>query len=1065
MDSTPFLDRIKNIASSSRIYNLGGSSMALFLAMQEKPFIMAESTEETAEALYRDILFFRSVLHLHETNSIFFLPEPDGPDVCGKRAEAVYKFGDGDSVVTSNDAAKAPLCGVSELKNSVLMLKPHLEISRDVLEQKLVYLGYKQVPIVVEHGEFSRRGWLFDIFPSTGENPLRAEFFGDVIETIKMFDVSTQKSIRKIEEFTVLPSAEPSNGGNIFSVFKGANCFYSDSIHPVRSLSTEDSNVTKKAGVSDKGTSNGVNHPCDFPQGAVVLSKFSFAGEGIDAGMLAIAGYGIYHNERKSIYELPDTVKALTKDNRVVMVAASKGQAERLRDIFMNNDIIAPLVAKENIAEYEGNISITVGDLSSGFFLPGFLILTEKEIFGERPAFRPIKKTKVSELIISLDDLSPCDFIVHKDHGIGKFTGLVRQTIEGYEGDLMVLEYSGGDRLYLPLYGIERISKYHAEEGIVPKIDRLGGKTWQKTKEKASKRIKEMAEKLLNLYAERQVARGFSFSADSELHSEFDNFFLYDETPDQIRAIEEIKAAMESEEPMDRLLCGDVGYGKTEVAMRAAFKAVYDNRQVAVLVPTTLLCDQHYRTFRQRFSAFPVTVDYLSRFKSKKEQTETIRRAAKGEIDILIGTHTLLRKDIGFHNLGLLIIDEEHRFGVAQKEKIKEIKKGVDVLTLSATPIPRTLNMALSGIRGMSLIETPPEERLAVKGVVSAFNDELIRSAIEREIERGGQVYFVHNRINDMEKVFSHIKQLVPEARVSVAHGQMHEKELERIMQRFINKEIDVLVSTTIIGSGLDIPDANTIIINRADMIGLADLYQLKGRVGRSNVRAYAYFLVSGEDILTDEAKKRLQAIQDMSYLGAGFRLAVKDLEIRGTGNLIGHEQSGHIHAVGFDMYIEMLEKAVSELRGIKIEEEIEPRISLKVSAFIPEEFIEDVTLRLGIYRKIASAKHHEDLDALIEELTDRFGHMPLEVQNLFDVMKLKITAKKLLITDIMDMSGRVHVTFSKNTPVAGEKILGLYNIIGKRVRFLQDGFEIDVKNLMWDETYKITKEALEKLC
>lgn len=1037
MDFTPFLDKIKSIPSSSRIYNLGGSSMALFLAIQEKPFIMVESTEETAEALYRNILFFRSVLHLHETNSIFFLPEPDGPDVCGKRAESAYRFRDGDSVVTSNDAAKAPLCGMSELKSSVLILKQHLEISRDVLEQKLVHLGYKQVPIVVEHGEFSRRGWLFDIFPSTGENPLRVEFFGDVIETIKMFDVSTQKSIRKIEEFTVLPAAEHSEASNIFTVFEGLNFFYSDSIH----------------------------HPCDFPQGAVVLSKFSFAGEGIDAGLLTLAGYGIYHNERKSIYELPDAVKALTKDNRVVMVAASKGQAERLRDIFMNNDVIAPLVAKENIAEYEGNISITVGDLSSGFFISGFLILTEKEIFGERPAFRPIKKSKVSGLLISLDDLSAGDFIVHRDHGIGKFTGLVKQTIEGYEGDLMVLEYSGGDRLYLPLYGIERISKYHAEEGIVPKIDRLGGKTWQKTKEKASKRIKEMAEKLLKLYAERQVSRGFSFSADSELHSEFDNFFLYDETPDQITTIEEIKAAMESEEPMDRLLCGDVGYGKTEVAMRAAFKAVYDNRQVAVLVPTTLLCDQHYRTFSQRFSAFPVTVDYLSRFKSKKEQTETIRRAAKGEIDILIGTHTLLRKDIGFHNLGLLIIDEEHRFGVAQKEKIKEIKKGVDVLTLSATPIPRTLNMALSGIRGMSLIETPPEERLAVKGVVSAFNDELIRSAIEREIERGGQVYFVHNRINDMEKVFSHVKQLVPDAKVSVAHGQMHERELERTMQRFINKEIDVLVSTTIIGSGLDIPDANTIIINRADMIGLADLYQLKGRVGRSNVRAYAYFLIPGEDILTDEAKKRLQAIQDMSYLGAGFRLAVKDLEIRGTGNLLGHEQSGHIHAVGFDMYIEMLESAVSELRGIKTEEEIEPRISLKVSAFIPEEFIEDVTLRLSVYRKIASAKNHEDLDALIEELTDRFGHMPLEVQNLFDVMKLKIMAKKLLITDITDMSGRVHVTFSKNTQVSGEKILGLYNIIGKRVRFLQDGFEIDVKNLMWDETYKITKEALEKLC
>lgn len=1060
IDFTPFLDRLKNILPFSRIYNLTGSSMALFLAMHEKPFVMIEATEEEAEKLHKDILFFREAFSALRPmpHNVFFLPEPDGTDVCGKRADIVYSFRKCDSVVMSSEAAKAPLFGAGELKNSVLILKAHLEISRDVLEQKLVSLGYRQAPIVVEHGEFSRRGWLFDIFPSTGENPLRAEFFGDVIETIKMFDVSTQKSIRKIEEFTLLPSVEYSEAGSIFQVFGGANCFYSDSIHPVRSLSTQDSGEIGKS--RDKGASNGV----DFPQGAVALSKFSFAGEGIDAGMLSLAGHGIYHNERKSIYELPDAVKALTKSNKVVIVAASKGQAERLRDVFMNQDVIAPVIAKESIAEYEGSLSITVGELSSGFFLAGFLMLTGKEIFGESPAFRPIKKSKVSGLLISLDDLSPGDFIVHKDHGIGKFTGLVRQKIEGYEGDLMILEYSGGDRLYLPLYGIEKISKYHAEEGITPKTDRLGGKTWQRTKEKTSRKIKEMAEKLLKLYAERHVSRGFSFSPDSELHSEFNNFFLYDETPDQMKAIEEINAAMESEEPMDRLLCGDTGYGKTEVAMRAAFKAVYDNRQVAALVPTTLLCDQHYRTFRQRFSAFPVTVDYLSRFKSRKEQTETIRRAAEGEIDILIGTHTLLKKDIGFHNLGLLIIDEEHRFGVAQKEKIKELKKGVDVLTLSATPIPRTLNMALSGIREMSLIETPPEERLAVKSIVSTFNDDLIRNAIEKELVRGGQVYFVHNRIKDIEKIFNYVVGLVPDAGVSVAHGQMHERELEKIMQRFVNKEIDVLVSTTIIGSGLDIPDANTIIINRADRIGLADLYQLKGRVGRSNVRAYAYFLIPGEDILTDEAKKRLQAIQDMSYLGAGFRLAVKDLEIRGTGNLMGHEQSGHIHAVGFDMYIEMLEKAVSELKGIKTEEETEPRISLKLPAFIPEEYLEDVTLRLGIYRKIASAKNHEDLDALIEELKDRFGSLPSEVQNLFDVMRLKMIAKKLLVTDITEINGRIRIIFSKTTPVAGEKILGLYNIIGKRVRFLQDGFEIDVGNLTRKEIHDITVKALEKL-
>jgi len=1038
MDLTSFFDRIKNLGSSSRIYNLTGSSMALFLAAQNKPFILIEATEEEAEKTYRDILFFKSILSASHVTShdIFFLPEPDGPDICGKRADMVYKFGKGDSVITSNDAAKAGIWPLNELKKNALILRTHLEISREMLEQKLIHLGYKEVPIVAEHGEFSRRGWLFDIFPSTGENPLRAEFFGDEIETVKMFDVNTQKSIRKVEEYTLLPSVEYPETSDIFSVFGNLNCFYSESI----------------------------SHPVDFPSSAIMLSKFSFEGEGIDAGVLPMGGCGIYHNERKSVYELPANVKVLAKDNRIIMVASSEGQAERLKDVFMNQDVIAPLVRKEDAAGYEGNISITVGELSSGLFLPGLLVLTEKEIFGERPAFRPIKKSKVSGLAISLDDLSAGDYIVHREHGIGKFAGLVRQKIEGHEGDLMVLEYSGGDRLYLPTYGIEKISKYHAEEGIIPKMDRLGGKAWQKTKEKSGKKIKEMAEQLLKLYAERKVSRGFSFSPDSELHMEFDDFFPYDETPDQIKAIEAIKNDMESDEPMDRLLCGDVGYGKTEVAMKAAFKAVYDNRQVAVLVPTTLLCDQHYRTFTQRFSAFPVTVDYLSRFKSKKEQTETIRRALKGEIDILIGTHTMIRKDMGFHNLGLLIIDEEHRFGVAQKEKIKELKKGVDVLTLSATPIPRTLNMALSGIRGMSLIETPPEERLAVKSLVSAFNDDLIRNAVERELARGGQVYFVHNRINDIEKIFSHVVKLVPDAKADIAHGQMQEKELEKIMRRFVTKEINVLISTSIIGSGLDIPDANTIIINRADRMGLADLYQLKGRVGRGNVRAYAYFLIPGEDLMTDEAKKRLQAIQDMSYLGAGFRLAVKDLEIRGTGNLLGPEQSGYIHAIGFDMYMEMLENAVSELKGIKTEEEIEPRINLRLSAFIPEEYIEDVALRLSIYRKLASARNNEELGGLIEELNDRFGHIPAEVQNLFDVMGLKIAAKKLLVTDITETDAKVRIIFSKTTPVAGEKILALHKIIGKRVRFLQDGFEIDIRNFDRREIRNITMKALEKL-
>ncbi|MFA4827706.1 MAG: transcription-repair coupling factor [Thermodesulfovibrionales bacterium] len=1051
MDFSLFSDRVKNISPSSRIYNLSGSSMALFLVLQDKPFIMIEHTEETAEELYKDILFFRSVLNVSRITpcDILFLPEPNGPEICGHRAEVIYNFNEGDSIITSKDALNAKVWSHEELKDNVLQLKARFEMSRDVLEQKLLNLGYKRVSIVVEHAEFSRRGWLFDIFPSTHEIPFRVEFFGDTIDKIRTFDINTQKSVKDAGEFVILPASEPLEGTDIFSMAGDIDYFFSDSIHP----------------------------PYAFPEGAIRLSKFSFSqriteeGEEIDAGLLPMEGCGIYHNERKSIYELPHAIKKISRENRIIIVVSSTGQAERIKDILMNGDIVAPVIEKEEISEYKGSISITIGELSSGFFLSaaadirkGLLILTEKEIFGERPAFRSIKKSKVSELLVSLDDLTAGDFIVHKDHGIGKFAGLVKQTVEGYEGDLMVLEYSGGDRLYLPLYAIEKIKKYHAEEGVLPKTDRLGGKSWQRTKERVRKKIREMAEKLLRLYAEREVSKGFVFSGDTELHKEFDDFFHYDETPDQVRAIEEIKSDMETERPMDRLLCGDVGYGKTEVAMRAAFKAVYDAKQVAVLVPTTLLCEQHYRTFKQRFSAFPVTIDYLSRFKSRHEQSGTIKEVVSGDVDILIGTHTLLRKDMSFHNLGLLVIDEEHRFGVAQKEKIKGLKRGVDVLTLTATPIPRTLNMALSGIRGMSLIETPPEERLAVRSIVTGLNEQTVKDAIEREMERGGQTYFVHNRIKDIGKIFDYVKRVVPEARVAVAHGQMHERELETVMKRFIDAEIDVLVSTAIIGSGLDIPSANTIIINRADRMGLADLYQLKGRVGRSNVRAYAYFFIPGEDIITDEAKKRLQAIQDMNYLGAGFRLAMKDLEIRGTGNMLGPEQSGHIHAVGFDMYVDMLENSVAELRGIKTEEEIDPRISLRVSAFIPDEFIEDITLRLSIYRKIASARNDEGLNALIDEIKDRFGRLPAEVQNLFDVMRLKIMARRLKITDAEEVSGNIRIIFSKDTKVEAENILGLRDTVGDRIRFLPEGFEIKARNLAWSETYKLIRGILERL-
>ncbi|MBI5639152.1 MAG: transcription-repair coupling factor, partial [Nitrospirae bacterium] len=662
-----------------------------------------------------------------------------------------------------------------------------------------------------------------------------------------------------------------------------------------------------------------------------------------------------------------------------------------------------------------------------------------------------------------LDDITPGDYVVHREHGIGRFSGVVKQQGDDTELELMQIEYEGG-RIYIPIQNIQNIAKYRSEEGVVPRVDRLGGKTWQKKKERARKRVQELAEKLLTLYAGRQVARGFTFSPDSEMHREFDGFFAYDATQDQLKAGDEIKKDMESESPMDRLLCGDVGYGKTEVAMRAAFKAVYDNRQVAVLVPTTILAEQHYRTFRERFSGFPVAVDYISRFKSPKEISLALKGIAGGETDILIGTHALLSKKISFSRLGLLIVDEEHRFGVGQKEKIKELSRNIDVLNLTATPIPRTLHMALSGIRNISVIETPPEERLSVKSMVSVFSDDLIRQAVNAELRRDGQVFFVHNRIQDIYRIAGHVQEIVPSAKLGVAHGRMPEKELERVMHRFFEAEINVLVSTAIIGSGLDIPRANTIIINMAERMGLADLYQLRGRVGRSRLKGYAYFLAPPESALTEEAKKRLQAVQEMSYLGAGFRLALKDLEIRGAGDIFGAEQSGHIHEIGFDLYIEMLENAVAELKGIEVKEEIEPVIDLRASAFIPEDYIGDISLRLSIYRRVASLKTEEEVLEIESELRDRFGALTDEVNSLLRVMKLKILAKRLLIAKIQQHKEKAVVLFSADTPVQPAHVFSLQHSRKGKIRFLPQGFELDIRGAGNEKVYEELRKALEEL-
>lgn len=1022
------------------IYNLAGSSLALFLVLHKGPFAAVVETEEAALRLHEDVQFFLDLTR--SSKNVFFLPEPNGPEAAGKRAQVVQRIRGEDSVVASIKGIDSPLWRPDDLNRDSLSLTVGQEMERDRMEMILRGIGYKRVSIVMDKGEYSSKGWLIDIFPVTAEFPVRVEFFGDEIEQMKSFDVGSQRSIAKLDALFIMPMAEPSAGVRITSLVNA------------RSILIDHDPVKGQDGASSS---------CRAEDGALHLSSFDIKGEGYDAGVRSMRGLGIYPDERKSFYDLTDSLKTLSRDARIVIVSSSEGQAERVKEILFEGGMVAPIIEKRDIWGYEGAVAVTNGRLSSGFFLPGFLLLTEKEIFGERPLYRALRKSRVSELLASIDDIAPGDLVVHRDHGIGRFVGLQKQISGGYENDLIVLEYSGGDRLYIPLYNIDKIRKYGAEEGGSPFLDRLGGKTWQRRRERVRKAVREMAERLLKLYAEREMAASFSFSPDTELHREFYEFFPYEETRDQIKAVEEISRDMEVEKPMDRLLCGDVGYGKTEVAMRAAFKAVYDGKQVAVLVPTTILCEQHYHTFKTRFTAFPVRIDYLSRFKAKRERDLTLAAVARGEVDIVIGTHTLLGKRVSFVNLGLLIVDEEHRFGVGQKERIKELRKGVDVLSMTATPIPRTLHMAISGIRGMSIIETPPEERLAVRSIVSVFDEGLIREAVERELQRGGQVLFVHNAVFDIERITERLKRLLPQARFDIAHGQMAEKRLEDVMLKFIRGQTDVLVSTTIIGSGIDIPTANTIIIDRADKIGLSDLYQLRGRVGRSNVRAYAYFLIPGKDVVTEEARKRLQAINEMSYLGAGFRLAMRDLEMRGAGNLLGPEQSGHIHAVGFDLYVEMLEKAVAELKGIEVKEEAEPSINLKINALIPEAYIEDMTLRLSIYRRVANAKSIEDLEDMKSEMTDRFGELPDEVKRLLEVMKLKIMAKRLSILNMSETDRRIRFVFSGSTAVSPDRILSLQKTF-RGVRFHKDGFEIDLGGINRDEALGEVHRALAGL-
>jgi transcription-repair coupling factor (superfamily II helicase) len=1037
-----------------RIFNLRGSSQSLYVALMmlqnpNSPHIVVTTTEEEAEVIRKDVHFYLSILEEQTpgVKSPLFLPDQGDEAATGERLRSILAFQKGTVLVGSLSAFFSPTFSPGELLSQSLDLEPEGSFERREVVSKLQSIGYREVALVSAKGQYSNRSWILDVFPPDREMPVRVEFFGDEIERIRAFEIDTQRSQEELKRVTLLPSQERTEGKTFVEHLEPETfCYIEEGTENISESRQHDSHRLKDA-LSRLNTT--------------YLHEIRM--EGADsAPTLPLHGMGLLFNERTDIYGLSQAL--LKRDEQIVFVLSGAAQRERLNEILHEGGIVAPLIGVQSLPKYSGRVAIAAGHLAKGLHIEGLIILTEREIFGRKPPYKRHHASKIKKLLDSLEDLKVGDYIVHRDHGIGRFSGLIHLKTKGHEGETMFIEYAEGAKLYLPLQYIGLIQKYRAEDSVIPPLDRLGGKLWKKKKERARRKVREFAKKLLSLYAERGIFMGHAFSPDTYLHREFEEFFPFEETPDQVKAWKEIKKDMESSHPMDRLLCGDVGFGKTEVAMRASFKAACDQKQVAVLVPTTILCEQHYRNFQARFSAFPVNIDFLSRFKSPSETKKTVEALRYGETDIVIGTHALLGKKIQFLDLGLLIIDEEHRFGVHHKERIKELKKRVDCLSMSATPIPRTLEMSLSGIREMSLIETPPEERLAIKSIVATFNDQVIREAIGRELDRKGQVFFVHNRVSEIERMKDSLTRMFPMTKIAIAHGQMRESALEEVMLQLMNEEIDILLSTSIIGSGIDIPTANTIIVNRADRMGLSDLYQLKGRVGRSNIKAYSYFLVPPPHLLTDEARRRMVAIEELNYLGAGLRLAMKDLEIRGAGNLLGAEQSGHIHAVGFEMYMEMLQQEVAALKGLEVREEREPSIDLNIEAHIPETYIGDMTMRLGLYRRLSLCHTEDEIRSLRDEIDDRFGLPPPPVMSLLEIVEIKILSRRLSIISLVSRDGTIKVRFSMDTPVSLESLLDSEKKHHGRFHFTQEGFSLRVESPPEKDLTKSLREVLAGL-
>src|SRR5438105_10969306 len=1076
--------------------------LVLLQRAADRPLILVGSDNRSMEDFVPLLQAFCELTGAADPETIVALPTRDvlpfqnlspHPELQEERAVALWKIATGAvSIIASPITATAlRLRSAEYYADLARIVRRGDTFDTDPLLRHLNTVGYTSTDVVEMPGEYALRGGILDVYSPEADRPVRVEFFGDEVESIRKFEPATQRSSNPVDEAILLPLTETpvsddllgaiharlsgkritgaeeiveqavrSGGVTVFPGWEfyapvaGADRTIFDLLPRALVITDEPENLKPEfehtwSRIEEAHERSGIGNlvrPADLYLSPDDSWKKLATLPGADVEHLDIARSGDvetgisflsqptprFHGSVSAMLE--EVQKQIAARNRVLIAVPNTGEVERLADIFSEYSVSFRLGSRTRGGEsYADETSYFAGEVLTTTlakaYVPEGVVLPEANlaIFGARDLFdesesvvsRPQRhRSKVSAFLSDFRDLQVGDYVVHVEHGIGQYQGLKEINQGDGNAEFMLLEYAEGARLYVPLTRLDLVQKYRSSEGAKPPLSHLGTAAWAKAKARVRKAMKDMADELLKLYAERKTAEGHAFSADNEWIREFEDAFEYSETEDQELAIVDVKRDMESTQPMDRLLCGDVGYGKTEIAMRAAFKAVTDNKQVAVLAPTTVLAFQHSETLKQRFAAFPVTIEMISRFRTPKQQKEILQKVEAGKVDVLIGTHRLLSKDVKFADLGLLVVDEEQRFGVRHKERLKQMRKQVDVLAMSATPIPRTLHMSLVVLRDMSVIETPPKDRMAIQTVVASWDEKLIQSAIEQELERGGQVYFVHNRVESIWEIAAKLQEWVPRARVTVGHGQMSEAELEKGMLKFMHHDADILVSTTIIENGLDIPLCNTILINRADRHGLSELYQLRGRVGRSNRRAYAYLLLPPEIELTPVARRRLAALKEFSDLGAGFKIAALDLELRGAGNLLGGEQSGHIEAVGFELYTQMLERAVREMKGEAAPEEEEIQLNLGLNIRIPADYIQEENQRLRMYKRVAGVESESQLNDVRAELEDRYGEPPPAVRNLLEYATLKLLSVAVGASGIDRKRDLVNIKFRQNAGI-----------------------------------------------